>query len=124
GFSATWVRPGAAPDDTTPDPDDGSAPAYEPEVRELMARRCTSCHVAGGSRANSPLTTYAEVRLYGDTVVLRSANKTMPPPGGTPFTDEEIKILTDWKNAGYPEAKSANPQTTNPGGITPGGTPA
>ncbi len=74
---------------------------YNGAVKQLLDRACVSCHNPSGSRANSPLQTYALAKQFGVDVVSLSVAKRMPPRGG--MADADIQLLQQWQQAGFPE---------------------
>jgi|GEM_PF-1841588 len=79
--------------------------SYNGAVKSLLDRACVSCHNPSGSRANSPLQTYALARQFGVDVVSLSVAKRMPPSGG--LADADIQLLQQWQQAGFPEGGSS-----------------
>lgn len=92
---------------------------WEREVRPIFARRCTPCHLPGGT-ANIPLSRYAYWDEERDA--LRRAvvaERRMPPPP-SPLTEEERATIARWLNAGA----GADGGTTDGGAVTEAGTDA
>lgn len=80
------------------------SPTYEADVRELFARRCTSCHSAGGLAADRDLGSFAAVRRIGTTVLGQVQGCRMPPPESeAPLTLAERSLVVQWFACGAPE---------------------
>jgi Flp pilus assembly protein TadD len=87
---------------------------YTKDVAPLLADRCGMCHHAGGS-APFGLLTYADAKRHAEQIATVTANRFMPPwkadPGDGPFvgqhplSDEEIRLLRRWLDAGAPEGE-------------------
>ena len=94
-------------------------PTYNEDVACILYEHCTTCHHTGGIAPFS-LMEYddASAAAYG---VLGAVNAgTMPPWPPNPdyntlaherlLTQNEIDIITDWVNGGYPEGPGVSPQ--------------
>ena len=84
---------------------------YDGDVKEIINNSCaySGCHVANFPNGNfenfDSLKTYLDDGKFEDRVLVL---KNMPPqyaPDDKPkeLTDEQLEILTCWKDAGYPE---------------------
>lgn len=93
---------------------------WSKEVSRLFAKRCMTCHQAGGM-APFALTTYEEARPWAVAIRDEVLNRTMPPWNAVrgfgefkddmSLTQEEITIISDWVNGGAPEGE---PQFLDP----------
>ncbi len=85
---------------------------YSEHIAPIIYKNCTSCH-----RPNEigpmPLTSYSEVRKYGEMIKFVTDNKSMPPWQPTKsfstfiaergLTSVEIKNISDWVELGMPQ---------------------
>jgi hypothetical protein len=93
-------------------------PTYHEDVAPILAAHCASCHHEGGIAPFS-LVHYDEARVQAQAIRVATASRTMPPfnldNSGSCNTyvearwlsDEQIKMLGDWANAGSPEGDPA-----------------
>lgn len=96
----------------------GTAVTYEAEIKTLMDANCTTCHRVGGTRASSPLTTYAEAKSMGAALVSRVVGGTMPTGGLALAIRDKFKA---WETGGFLERASTGTNTVG-GGTVPNGT--
>jgi hypothetical protein len=110
---------------------EGSSDAltYYKDVKPIIDGRCVSCHVAGGA-GGFPLTSYTEVHAMRLGVQSSTTNRRMPPaPAGdgcneyvsdTSLTEAQIKLISDWVNAGAPEgdAEAEGPALDKSNGLS------
>ena len=104
---------------------DGTVRAHDPittqvtfdrEIRAILASRCASCHIAGGS-APMPLTTYEEVRPWARAMKEQVLSRRMPKwhaargfgaflndPSLTPL---ELGLIAAWVDGGLPKGSGA-----------------
>lgn len=73
----------------------------------VLGPRCYGCHTPEtGSKGNSNLFSYNDVRAQLGRVNYRALEaKDMPP--GNPLSSDEIQILSDWMESGAPEVQIA-----------------
>jgi uncharacterized membrane protein len=72
-------------------------------VKAIIDAKCSvaGCHL---NTQNPNLNNYTQVFGSSDRIAVRALDlKTMPPLGMPQLTEDEIKILTCWKEAGFPE---------------------
>lgn len=62
----------------------------------------TNCHSPTGTYSSLPLDTYANAKGFTANA-FGVLNNGMPPSGYTPLTANQICILQDWVNQGYPQ---------------------
>jgi hypothetical protein len=114
----------AVPDAGTPDvgpaPDAGGTPTWVHDVGPLFANRCATpgCHVGSFAQGGLDLSTYAgftaggisgDLTGGGDPEAsllvgrLRGTSGNIMPQGGDPFTEAQIRLVSDWIAAGAPE---------------------
>lgn len=106
----------SAPPASTPSTG-GSTPSkvtYDGEIRTLLSSNCTNCHRTGGTRAQSPLTTYNEVKSHAADLVSRIVAGTMPTGSALPKAQQDT--FSAWKSAGFPEKSTTG--STIPSGTT------
>ena len=72
-------------------------PSYNNQVKSILTANCNGCH---GSFANTKLNTFANIKANASKIKTQVVNKYMPI--GAPLTDEQIKIISDWIDAGAP----------------------
>ena len=96
-----------------------SAPAvtYSREIARILQNRCVSCH-REGEISPFPLTSYAEVQGWGETICEVVDEGRMPPWLADPrdgafandcrLSDEEKKQIHAWLDAGSPEGNRAD----------------
>lgn len=100
---------------------------YWKSIKPIADSKCTGCHVAGGI-APFTLGSYEDFTSHSDMVRVAVASRIMPPwpPGGgcsdyqydRSLTDDQIKTITDWIDAGTPEG---DPNDYKPGAPPAGG---
>jgi hypothetical protein len=89
-----------------------SSLTYYKDVLPLVQKNCQTCHVPGGI-GPFPLTTYKEVKAQIGAMVAATQAGIMPPwlpaddcrplHGSRKLSDGDLKILSEWKEAGTPE---------------------
>ncbi len=85
---AVWIRPEAA-----------AAPSRAvsfAEARQIVDRRCVSCHAGAGAAAGLRLDDEAVLRARADEVARQVSTKAMPPANATGMTQQERDLLTAW----------------------------
>jgi mono/diheme cytochrome c family protein len=117
------------------DPSTGGAPSGLPcDVDALLAQRCRSCHVAGGS-APMPLTSYDDLvapsksdPAKSNAVLsierLRSSTRPMPPAPLERAPSEEIVVLETWVASGLPRGECGAAEGEDGEGTTPTNVPS
>jgi uncharacterized membrane protein len=85
---AVWIRPEAA---ATP----ARAVSFD-EARQIVDRRCVSCHSGAGAPAGLRLEDDAELRASADEVARQVSTKAMPPANATGMTQDERDALVAW----------------------------
>ncbi len=93
---------------------------YHRDVLPILQNRCQSCH-RPGQVAPFSLLTYADAKSWATEIKEFTGNRQMPPwlaePGHGEFSDvrrmsdEELKTLADWADAGAPEGKASDART-------------
>ena len=88
------------------------SPTYYGDVEPIIINECAKCHKPGGYGPFS-LTTYNEVRKKGTFISHVVSTRYMPPWKADPdfrsfknemvLTEEEIKTIVDWVDAGMPK---------------------
>lgn len=123
-FAAACSSPSAPPAEGSP-----SGLSYYKDVKGLVDAKCAKCHVPGGI-APFELLSYASVKENAAAIKGAVQSRTMPPwlasPGCTDYkndrslTDEEIKLLSDWVDAGAAEGdiKDAPKDAEPPKGLS------
>ncbi len=94
--------------DTLPVPEvptfcDSITANYNETVKAIIDAKCSvaGCHL---NTQNPNLNNYTQVFGSSDRIAVRALDlKTMPQQGMPQLTEDEIKILTCWKEAGFPE---------------------
>jgi len=77
---------------------------FEVVMQKVMAKNCLSCHSdAGGNRGQLNLETYQNVLQVVAEIKELVSDRSMPPRRSTPLTDEQIRLLVEWMDAGAPE---------------------
>jgi hypothetical protein len=96
-------------------------PTYHQDVAPILAQQCRDCHHAGGVAPVPPLDSYANVRIYAQTIRMAVQTRQMPPWGadntglcGTWYdarwlTSDEISTVARWQQAGAPEGEPVPP---------------
>lgn len=82
---------------------DSITATYNASVKDILDAKCAvaGCHL---NTQNPILNNYSQVFENSDRIAVRSLDlKTMPKFGMPQLTDEEIEILTCWREAGFPE---------------------
>jgi uncharacterized membrane protein len=82
---------------------DSITATYTDTVKAIIDSKCSvaGCHL---NTQNPNLNNYTQVFGSSDRIAVRALDlKTMPPLGMTQLTEDEIKILTCWREAGFPE---------------------
>ena len=79
-------------------------PTYNADIKDIMVTKCTlpACHTSGAS--NGDMTTFVKLKKYTDNGTFNRevlVNKSMPQ--GSVLTQEQIDLITCWKQNGYPE---------------------
>jgi mono/diheme cytochrome c family protein/cytochrome c551/c552 len=78
-----------------------TAYTYNGDTKTIYDNKCVSCHRSGGSRSNSPLTTYAEVyQLRANAATLVESGSM---PKGSSLTALQKSTLLDWIGGGAPQ---------------------
>jgi len=94
------------------------AVAYEPQIREIIAKDCARCH--SGPLRN--LMSYKAVKAYADNGMLEGMLQSLMKP----FAGADLPVILDWIAAGAPEGAApdspagAAPQTPPGGNRLPG----
>jgi uncharacterized membrane protein len=82
---------------------DSISATYNDSVKAIIDSKCSvaGCHL----NSQSPnLNNYSQVFGSSNRIAVRALDlKTMPPIGMPQLTEDEIKILTCWKEANFPE---------------------
>jgi uncharacterized membrane protein len=82
---------------------DSITATYTASVKDILDAKCATggCHL----NSQSPiLSDFTQVFGNKERISVRALDlKTMPPMGMPQLTEAEIKILTCWKEAAYPE---------------------
>jgi hypothetical protein len=78
-------------------------PSYTTDVAPIFAIHCTRCHVAGGTAADRPLTSYADVYAERSPVLNQVYGCEMPPSGYTPLDEDERAKVLGWLVCGAPD---------------------
>ena len=80
-----------------------SSVSYANDIAPLLTAKCNTSTCHGGTKAPAEdLTTYQNVKTYAADIKLRTGNGNMPKapkPGGS-LTNEEIKMIACWVDAG------------------------
>jgi len=104
------------PDKSTPaDKGKTSAYTYHKHIRPLIEQRCLHCHKKGGI-GPFELTEYKKIHGLRHAIKQAVVTRKMPPWSATrtcseykddfSLTDQEIKMVSDWVEAGAPEGKA------------------
>lgn len=100
---------------------------FTEDIADIVYNHCSTCH-RPGEIGPFPMTNYEEVKAFGATIKAVTAMKFMPPwqPDSeysrfmdeNYLTDEQIKTISDWVDAGMPEgpANAAPPYPDFPEG--------
>lgn len=112
--------------DAESDAESGSARArFHEDVFPILARHCGSCHVAGAV-APFAIDGYQNAVAWAEPMLAAIEARTMPPfavnndgtcnsfAGARWVSDEEIEIIADWVDAGYPEGDASIPPPDMP----------
>lgn len=69
-------------------------------IKNIIDTRCAiaTCHVSGTGRTN--LSVFSNVQSNAQNIKSRTASKSMPPPGSTQLTDEQIALIACWVDDG------------------------
>jgi uncharacterized membrane protein len=82
---------------------DSITASYNDTVKAIIDSKCSvaGCHL----NTQSPnLNNFTQVFNNSNRIAVRALDlKTMPPLGMPQLTEDEIKILTCWREAGFPE---------------------
>lgn len=91
-------------------------PTFARDIAPIVYQNCTSCHHAGGV-GPFPLLTYQDVKKHSGQIAAVTASRYMPPwkaeSGYGQFqderrlTDEQIRTIAKWVQAGAPEGTDA-----------------
>ena len=69
--------------------------------QNVLATACLNCHSAsGGNQFGINLETYEKVFAAKDDIKTAVANKSMPPASQQALSDQQIKMIIDWIDAG------------------------
>lgn len=111
-------------------PGTSSAPlTYWSAVKPIADAKCVTCHAAGGI-APFTLGSYDDFKAHTDMVRVAVANHVMPPwppasdcadyQANRSLSDDQIKTITDWIDAGAPEGDPKDYQAGTPpsGGLS------
>jgi len=73
---------------------------WQNEIKPIIDQRCATanCHVQGGSA--SDLTSLQKVQTNAENIKLRTQNKSMPPIGEAPLSNDEIALIACWVDDG------------------------
>lgn len=88
---------------STPASCPSTTPSYATDVAPLMAKYCTSCHIAGGQESDKPLDSHAALSGQSGDVQGQIAGCDMPPSGSTQPTDAERNTILAWIVCGAPD---------------------
>jgi uncharacterized membrane protein len=102
--------PGTGSGGGTFDPQKLDTPDYNTVQTMVLGPRCESCH--NGSDGRSDFRGYANARKWLPQIVNRAAKvKDMPKTG--PISENEIRLLLNWKAQGSPENVSLGQKPTD-----------
>jgi uncharacterized membrane protein len=84
--------------------------------QNVLAKACLDCHSAsGGNRGGINLETYEKVFAVKDRIKAEVASKSMPPASKQALSDQQIKMIIDWIDAGALEnGKLADEEPNQP----------
>lgn len=98
-----------------------ASPTYSDGVKALLDGQCAPCHRVGGP-APFALTSYADAKAHARQMAQVTASRYMPPwppaLSSGPFidqrrlTDDQIRTLREWADAGAPEGEPSAKVTT------------
>ncbi|MFT3926726.1 MAG: hypothetical protein QM778_29545 [Myxococcales bacterium] len=78
------------------------APTYDRDVKQIIARRCGSCHDGRGEQW--PLVDYSHVADWYDLLREQMSKCTMPPPdAGIEMPTSERETILEWIRCDVPE---------------------
>lgn len=102
-FSLNSCKNDKLPEPQIPNFCDSISATYTDSVKSIIDSKCSvsGCHL----NAQGPLlNNYTEVFGNAQRISARALDqKTMPPAGMPQLTNEEIEILSCWREAGFPE---------------------
>jgi mono/diheme cytochrome c family protein len=85
-------------------------------IKAIMNKYCVSCHKSGGKAADTPMTTYSQVKALADNII-RSVEEGEMPMGNISAGKTILPYLKAWKASGATQAQptksAANSSTTN-----------
>jgi len=110
-----WLGASGVPVRGMPTGREADSVTFVRDIAPILHRRCAGCHHPGGS-APFPLISYDDARSRGPLIVDVTARRYMPPwlPAdiGVPFrgerrlSDDELRVLREWVDAGMPKGSS------------------
>ena len=80
-----------------------TVPSFVHDVSPVFQSACVQCHRAGGSAAERPLTTYAQVASQRSAVLNQLYGCRMPPTDGTSLTPAQRLAVLQWLVCHAPE---------------------
>lgn len=90
----------------TPTPPTSTIATYNKDVSPIIQGACVSCHAAGGTKADFPLTSYALVKAAVDNIIVRiekPAGDPLKMPKGGSLSASDIALIKKWKADGLLE---------------------
>ena len=103
-------------------------PTYARDIAPIIHKNCMSCHRQGEIGPMS-FSTYEDVKNWSSTIKYVTSQRIMPPWKADPaysrfldenyLTDSQIKLITDWVDAGAPSGNLA--EAPQPGRCGPSG---
>lgn len=79
------------------------APTWKADVAPMIEDHCVTCHAAGGTAADKPLTTYAQLFSRKGGVLNQVYGCDMPPEGANPLSKAERLTIESWLVCGAPD---------------------
>lgn len=89
--------------------------SYKNVLNQVLQAKCLNCHSEkGGNRGHLNLETYQSVLNNREQIRDEVVTKKMPKKSVAPLTDEQIKLIVDWIDAGANEFETVESQPTPP----------
>ena len=84
--------------------------SYQNVLNQVLQAKCLNCHSdKGGNRGQLNLETYQSIFNNRDQIREEVITKKMPKKSVAPLTDEQIKLIVNWIDAGTNEFATSEP---------------
>lgn len=103
-----WIEQGALNNTCTEECDTTSNITYSATIAPIISKNCGSCHGNTNPSGGASLTTYEQVRMYGESgqlygMINHENGYSFMPPTNTKISQCSIDQIKAWIDANYPQ---------------------